>query len=196
MEEKKRKNPWDKSGLWPEELDLLRSIIAKTELVERTKWGGPVYTLGGKNVLGIGGFKHYVAVWFWNGVFLKDDKKMLVNANEGVTRGLRQWRFTSKEEILQNEKLVLAYAGEAIANEKAGLAIKPQKKETIVSEFFQKQLDGDAAFAEAFARFTPSCQREYLEYIDSAKREETKVSRMEKIRPMIMEKIGLNDKYK
>jgi uncharacterized protein YdeI (YjbR/CyaY-like superfamily) len=194
MEEKK--NPWDKSAQWPEEMNLLRGIIAQTELEEMTKWGGPVYTINKKNVVGIGGFKDYVAVWFWNGVFLKDEQKLLVNANEGVTKGLRQWRFTSKEEIAKNEKLILNYMQEAIANEKAGLSIKPEKKETVISALFQKALDEDQNFAAAFAVFTPFKQREFLEYIDTAKREETKVSRMEKIRPMILQNIGLNDKYR
>jgi uncharacterized protein YdeI (YjbR/CyaY-like superfamily) len=195
MEEKK-KNPWDKSALWPEEMNFLRGLIAQTELVEMTKWGGPVYTLKTKNVLGIGGFKNYVALWFWNGVFLKDEKKVLVNANEGVTKGLRQWRFTSKEEVVENEKLILQYMKEAIANEKAGLAIKPEKKETVISEFFQNALDADKDFANAFAAFSPFKQREYLEYVDTAKREETKISRMEKIKPMVLQNIGLNDKYR
>jgi uncharacterized protein YdeI (YjbR/CyaY-like superfamily) len=195
MEEKK-KNPWDKSALWPEEMNLLRAIIAKTELEEMTKWGGPVYTLNKKNVLGVGGFKDYVALWFWNGVFLKDEAKMLVSANEGVTKGLRQWRFKSKDEIVKNEKLILQYMQEAIANERAGLAIKPEKKQTVISDFFQKTLDDDKAFAAAFTKFTPGKQREFLEHIDSAKREETKMQRIEKIKPMVFEGVGLNDKYR
>ncbi len=191
-----KKNPWDKSALWPEELDLLRSLIAGTELVEMTKWGGPVYTIGKKNVLGIGGFKDYVALWFWNGVFLKDPAGKLIQANEGVTRGLRQWRFTSKSEIEKEEKLILQYIREAIENEKAGLSIKPQKKETVISDFFRKYLNADKNFATAFEAFTPGKQREFLEYIDTAKREETKITRMEKIKPMILDGIGLNDKYR
>ncbi|RZJ64396.1 MAG: hypothetical protein EOO50_15680 [Flavobacterium sp.] len=194
--ERPKKNPWDKSGQWPEEMDLLKSIIAKTELEEMTKWGGPVYTLNKKNVLGIGGFKSYVALWFWNGVFLKDEAKKLVNANEGVTKGLRQWRFASKREILDDEKLILEYMNEAIANEKAGLAIKPEKKETIVSEFFQTALDADSDLKSGFENLSPFKQREYLEYVDTAKQEKTKVTRMEKITPMIKEGKGLNDKYR
>src|SRR5882672_6330040 len=99
MEEK---HVWDKTNQWPEELDFLKSLIAKTELVETTKWGGPIFTVNNKNVLGIGGFKSYVGIWFFNGVFMKDEKKVLVNAQEGVTKALRQWGFSSKEEILKN----------------------------------------------------------------------------------------------
>ncbi len=109
---------WDKVNSWSEELEFLKSIIAKTELIETTKWGGCVYVLDNKNVIGIGGFKNYFTIWFFNGVFLKDEKKVLVNAQEGVTKSLRQWRFTSKEEV--NEALVLDYIQEAIENEKQG----------------------------------------------------------------------------
>jgi len=194
--EEKRTSPWDKTSQWPEELALLNAIISKTELSETIKWGAPAYVLGKKNVLGVGGFKNYVALWFWNGVFLKDPKGVLVNAQEGRTRGLRQWRFSAKAEIEKNEDAILQYIREAIANEKAGLSIKPEKKPEIVSEFFQKQLGGNAELKTAFSQFTPGRQREFLEYIEEAKQEKTKLSRMEKIRPMILSGTGLNDKYR
>ncbi len=184
----------DKVNNWGEELDLLSTIIAKTELIETTKWGGTVYTVNGKNVIGIGGFKNFFTIWFFNGVFLKDEKNILVNANEGVTKSLRQWRFTSKDEI--NEKLILSYIQEAIENEKAGKFNKPAKKETIVSVLFQKELDNNPGLKSAFEQFTQYKQYEFLEYIESAKREETKLSRIEKTIPMILENIGLNDKYR
>jgi uncharacterized protein YdeI (YjbR/CyaY-like superfamily) len=192
LEPSKTTHSWEKNNSWPEELELLKSIIDKTELVETTKWGGIVYVLNGKNVLGIGGFKNYFAIWFFNGVLLQDKKKALVNAQEGVTKSLRQWRFSSKEEV--NEAAVLEYINEAIVNEKQGKNNKPQKKEPIVSELFQKELDTNANLAEAFLKFSPYKQYEFLEYIETAKREETKLSRIEKIKPMIKESIALNDK--
>ncbi|MFV8343777.1 YdeI/OmpD-associated family protein [Flavobacterium sp. XS2P39] len=187
-------NAWDKANTWPEELEFLKSIIAKTELIETSKWGGCVYVLNGKNVLGIGGFKNYFTIWFFNGVFLKDEKQVLVNAQEGVTKSLRQWRFSSKEEV--NEAAILHYILEAIENEKQGKNHKPEKGKIIISELFQKELDADTDLAEAFLKFTPYKQKEFLEYIETAKREETKRSRIEKIKPMILENIGLNDKYR
>ena len=194
MDEKK--NPWIKTDVWDEEIALIRSIIAKTDLVETAKWGGPVFTSNGKNILGIGGFKSYFGIWFYNGVFLKDEAKVLVAAQEGVTKALRQWRFNSKAEVEKNEKLILKYIAESVENEKAGLALKPQKKETIISDMVQSALDSDTKLAEAFSKFTPGKQREFLEFIDSAKREETKIARLEKVKPMILQNVGLNDKYK
>ncbi len=107
-----KENKWNKTNQWENEIEQLHAIIRKTPLVETTKWGGPVYTYNNKNVLGIGGFKSYFGIWFYNGVFLKDEKKLLINANEESTKSLRQMRFNSVNEI--DEKLILAYIKEAI----------------------------------------------------------------------------------
>ena len=190
MEEKKG---WNKVNHWEEELALLDSIIATTELQETTKWGGKVYTFNGKNVLGIGGFKSYFSVWFFNGVYLKDDAKVLVNAQEGVTKALRQWRFQSKETI--NEKLLLDYIKESIENEKLGKTHKPEKKVVVMCSFFKEQLNADKDLECAFYSFSPYKQKEFLEYINMAKQEKTKIARMKKIKPMLLKNSGLNDKY-
>lgn len=168
MEERKT---WDKTNQWENELRILREIIHKTELVETNKWGGEVYTVSNKNVLGIGGFKNYFTIWFWNGVFLKDEAKVLVNANEGVTKGLRQWRFTSGADV--NEKMVLHYINEAIENEKAGLAIKPEKKEAMKCDFFEGELKKDSKLNAAFEQFSPYKQKEFWEFMATAKQEKT-----------------------
>jgi uncharacterized protein YdeI (YjbR/CyaY-like superfamily) len=189
-----KKHIWDKVNNWEEELLFLKSIIDKTELTETIKWGGPIYVYNKKNVIGIGGFKNYFAIWFLNGVFLKDEKKRLINAQEDKTKSMRQWRFTSKEEV--NEKEVLEYILEAIENEKQGKVIKPAKKEAIISELLQKEMENNPALAEAFQKFSPYKQYEFLEYIETAKQEKTKLTRIEKVIPMILGNIGLNDKYR
>lgn len=185
----------DKSQ-WDESIETLKSILAKTELVETIKWGVPTYTFNDKNLLGVAAFKSYVGIWFFNGVFLKDEFSKLVNDPKSTAKSMRQWRFFSADEIRADEKLILEYVSESIENQKAGLVVKSEKKETVISDFFQNGLSNDGDFAEAFGKLTPGKQREYIEYIDSAKREETKHSRMEKIKPMILSGIGLYDKYK
>jgi len=108
-----------------DELSLLRQIIIQTELEETLKWNAPVYALDGKNVLGLGAFKNHFGIWFFNGVFLKDEKKLLSSAQE-KTKGLRQMRFESIKDI--DKTVVLAYIKEAIENQKLGKEIKPEKK--------------------------------------------------------------------
>ena len=188
------KHTWDKVNSWQRELELLKSILNKTELIETTKWGAPVYTSNNKNIVGLGGFKNYFAIWFFNGVFLKDEKKLLVNAQEGVTKSLRQWRFSSIEEL--DEELILEYVHEAIQNEKEGKAIKPVKRELIIPDYFANMLQNNPELQTAFNKFTPYKQKEFIEYLETAKREETRNSRLEKILPMISEGIGLNDKFR
>jgi len=187
------KKTWHSNELWEKEMDFLQSIISKTPLVETTKWGGIVYTYNDKNVVGLGGFKSYVGLWFFNGVFLKDLYKVLVSGNEGVTKAQRQWRFNSFEEI--DEKKVLFYLLEAIEIEKEGKVHKPEKSALIMSDFFQDFLTSEK-LTITFEKFNLTKKKEFVEYIDTAKHEKTKLNRLEKIKPMILDGIGLNDKYR
>ena len=187
-------NKWNKTNQWENELEQLHAIIRKTPLIETTKWGGPVYTYNNKNVVGIGGFKSYFGIWFYNGVFLKDEKKLLINANEENTKSLRQMRFNSAQEI--DEKLILNYIKEAIEIEDKGLVIPKEKKETIIPELLQKELDKNSELHIKFNQFSPYKQREFIEYIVTAKQEKTQLARLEKVIPMILEEKGLNDKYR
>ena len=189
-----KENKWNKTNQWENELEQLHAIIRKTPLIETTKWGGPVYTYKNKNVVGIGGFKSYFGIWFYNGVFLKDEKKLLINANEENTKSLRQMRFNSANEI--NEKLILAYIKEAIVIEEKGLAIPKEKKETIIPEILQKEFDKNRELLAKFNTFSPYKQREFIEHITSAKQEKTQMTRLDKVIPMILEERGLNDKYR
>lgn len=177
-------------------LTILRNIINSTGLNEAIKWSAPVYDLKGKNVVGIGAFKNHFCIWFFNGVFLKDKDNLLINAQEGKTKALRQMRFESIKDI--NKNAVLAYVNEAIDNQKAGKEIKPNrsKKETIIPQELKSELDKNTALANSFNTLSPSKQREYCEHIATAKREATKLSRLEKIKPMILQGVGLHDKYK
>lgn len=185
---------WDKTNQWTTEIEFLKSIINKTELIETIKWGTSIYTYNKKNVIGIGGFKSYFGLWFINGVFLKDEKKLLTNANEEKTKGLRQMRFQSIEEI--NEKLILEYIQETIQNEIKGLRIKANKKNKITCELLENEFIASPLIKKAFDIFPPYKQREFIEYINDAKQEKTKVNRLEKIKPMILANIGLNDSYR
>lgn len=180
---------------WVDELMLLREIILTTGLKEEIKWGGPIYTLDGKNVVAIGGFKNFATIWFHQGVFLSDPDKVLVNANEAHTRGLRQWRFTSMKEI--KPALVKKYVMEAVRNAKEGKEIKPEKRAALaVPAELQAAFKKDKLLKAAFQGLTPGRQREYLEYISEAKGEDTRLRRVAKCAPIILSGKGLNEKYK
>ncbi|KAF0234588.1 MAG: hypothetical protein FD181_3655 [Prolixibacteraceae bacterium] len=176
-------------------LIVLRELLLTTELQETVKWGGPVYTINDKNVVAIGSFKSHVALWFHQGALLKDEAGVLINASEGFTKALRQWRFTSVDEI--DDKRVLKYVNEAIQNQKDGKELKPERnKPVVIPDELNQALQEDSVLENCFNRFTSGKQREFAEFIASAKQSETRLARVQKVIPLILENIGLNDKYR
>lgn len=183
---------------WETALRKLHDIILQhNELEETIKWGAPTYTFNGKIIVGLGAFKSYVGIWFFQGVFLKDESNVLMNAQVGKTKAMRQWRFNSANDI--SPKLVSNYIKEAIQNQREGKELKPERKGSKPLEIpqeLQDTLTTNNTLERAFSNLSLSKRREYAEYISTAKRDATKQSRLEKITPMILEGIGLNDKYR
>ena len=181
---------------WQAHLNLLRELILSTGLEETVKWMFPTYTLKGKNIVALAAFKQYCGIWFFQGGTMKDDLNVLTNAQTGKTKAMRQWRFTTLQEI--DATTVLAYVEEAIQNQKEGKIIKPTrtKKPLIIPPELQTALDKNSILATHFDAFSISNKRDFAAYISTAKRITTKESRMKKIIPMILQGIGLNDKYK
>jgi uncharacterized protein YdeI (YjbR/CyaY-like superfamily) len=184
-----------KSELWKSELALLRKIIQKTGLTSTTKWGGEVFTYKDRNVVSIGGFKAYFTIWFFDGVFLKDPHKVLTNAQEGKTKAMRHWRFFSKDAI--NEQWIIEYIEETKNNVDNGKVWKPEKSAAPeMPQLLRNALKKNKQLQTHFSKLTPYKQKEYIEYILSARQDATKLLRVEKIKPLIMQCMGLNEKYK
>lgn len=180
---------------WQDELKRLREILLSTELQEEVKWGGPCYTYDGKNVVGMAGFKSYFGLWFHQGALLTDRKKVLINAQEGKTKALRQWRMQTAKDI--KPAIIKNYVKEAIKLTKEGKQITPaRKKPLVVPPELKKALRNNKTASENFENMRLGLQREYADYIADAKRDDTKLRRIEKILPMISKGAGLHDKYR
>src|SRR3954451_18376158 len=82
---------------WQAEIAELQKILSGFDLEEERKWGKPCYTMDGKNVVIIQGFKEYCALGFFQGALLKDPKKLLVQL--GQVQAARVMKFTSAKEI-------------------------------------------------------------------------------------------------
>ena len=181
--------------LWKPELTKLREIVNKTCLKETLKWSIPCYTHNGKNVIGISGFQSHFGIWFFQGALLGDPEGVLINAQEGKTQAQRQWRMKSKKDI--KVRMINFYLAEAIELVEAGRAIKPKLgKPVIIDPLLQTAFSKNKKAKANFEAMSLSCRREYADHINDAKREETKVRRIAKIVPMIVKKVGLNDKYR
>ncbi|MEM7081392.1 MAG: DUF1801 domain-containing protein [Pseudomonadota bacterium] len=180
---------------WQTELKLLRTILLDTPLTETIKWGMPCYTYNGKNVVGMSGFKSYFGLWFHQGALLADKHHKLINAQEGKTKALRQWRMTHARDI--KPRIIRRYVKESIANIHSQQEIKPARasRQTLPPEL-NSALDSNPRARSAFAKLTPGKRREYAEHIAQAKHVSTKLRRIDKALPLILKGVGLHDKYR
>ena len=186
---------FDGLEVWKSELTVLRNILLSAGLEETIKWGTPTYTHEGKNIVGIAGFKSYFGIWFHHGFFLKDPFGVLVNAQEDKTKALRQMRFKSIEDI--DRDIVLTYVNESIDNQKLGKTFKPERNNPLViPPELESLLDSNTSLKDSFNSMGKGKQREYAEYISTAKQDKTKNARLEKIIPLLEKGVGLHDKYR
>ncbi|MBY5959969.1 YdeI/OmpD-associated family protein [Membranicola marinus] len=181
---------------WADALIQLRKMCLNSGMNEAIKWGAPIYTWQGKNIVGVMAFKSYVGLWFHQGVFLKDPYHMLQQSSES-TKGLRKMMFYSLQEFEEKKMHIPSYINEAVQNQKAGkeIPVKRSGKLEVPIEL-QHALDNNELLKSSFFRFTPGKQREFAEYIRSAKQNKTKERRITKISGLILSGKGLNDQYK
>src|SRR5215471_12582519 len=112
---------------WQAEIAALQRILSGFDLSEARKWGKPCYTMDGRNVVIIQGFKDYCALGFFQGALLNDPKKLLVQL--GQVQAARVMKFTSAKEIATKAATIEAYVREAMAAEKAGMKVETKPRE-------------------------------------------------------------------
>jgi len=179
---------------WQGQLLAMRDILKASSLLETVKWGSPTYTLDKKILISLTGFKNHCAIWFHQGVFLEDKESVLINAQEGTTKGMRQLRFEEGDKI--PKRIIKNFVAQTIANHRAGKKISPEKKALVIPEELDSALKKDHKLKAAFEALTPGKQREYADHISSAKQEKTRLSRLQKASTLIIQGVGLYDKYK
>jgi hypothetical protein len=112
---------------WQAAIALLQKILSGFDLSEECKWGKPCYTLDGKNVVIVQGFKEYCALGFFQGALLKDPRKLLVQL--GQVQAARVMKFTNAEEIAAKAATIKAYVREAMAAQRAGVKVETKPRE-------------------------------------------------------------------
>ena len=106
----------------------------------------------------------------------------------------RQIRFTSVEEIIRQKSILKSYIKEAIELEKSGAKVELKKtSEYTIPEEFKAALKNRSGLKSAFYKLTPGRQRAYLLYFSSAKQTKTRIDRIEKYLPKILDGKGIDD---
>jgi len=176
-----------------EGLETLRQIVLECGLKEELKWSQPCYAYKDKNVLIMSAFKDYFFLGFFKGALLKDKNGLLQKPGEN-SQSSRQLRFTNKEEVQKLSPTIKTYILEAITIEKQGLKVKTRKNPEPIPEELQLKFNELPALKSAFESLTPGRQRGYIIYFNGAKQSKTRLSRIEKYIPRIIDGKGFHDR--
>jgi len=167
-------------------LNHLRTLIHKAcpDVEEEIKWSRPFFLHRGTILCNVSAFKEHCSFGFWGaeiGKLLHQDGVI----QEGGMGSLG--RIASLKE-LPSDKQLLGYLRQAAAFIESGQGetwvavqrrvVKAPKPALEVPPDFTAALRRDRKAAAAYAAFSPSCQREYVEWIAGAKRPETRDRRI------------------
>lgn len=170
----------------------LREIVraAHPEIVEDWKWGPNFHKDG--MVCGFGAFKKHVSFVFFEGALLKDPKGILTVGTSN--RHNRSFRITSVSDI--DEETLKNYIREAVALNENGIKASPLEKPPLkISSDIRRSLSENEQAKEFFEELAEGYQREYFEWINGAKRDETRRRRISQMMQKLAAGERLNEKY-
>lgn len=179
-------------------LTHLRALVheACPEVTETIKWGFPNFDYKGV-FCNMAAFKQHCAFGFWKASLLKDPKKILMAANRESMGSLG--KITSLKD-LPSDKIILAFINQAVKLNDEGIkrAVKttPKGSKTIdTPAYFLKVLKKNKAALDIFENFPYSHRKEYIQWFEEAKTEETRHKRIAQALEWIAEGKGRNWKY-
>lgn len=156
----------------------LRKVVhaASPDIDETMKWGFPHFMREGI-LCSMAAFKQHCAFGFWKASVVPRD------AGAPVVKAMGQFGRITSVVDLPPRAVLIGYVREAIRLNEAGeRTAKPSApkhaKAPAMPADFRRTLAGVPAAWAAFAKFSPSQRREYLEWITGAKRDETRARRI------------------
>jgi len=149
------------------------------DLRESIKWNMLCFS-GRKLVCGLSACRHHLGIAFFRGTELADPAKLFVEGSEGNTN-IRSIRITSLDTFHRDAlRALLRAAVELDADPMIPPAPKVKRRPWPVPAFFKRALAErkHRAAAENFKKLSATCQREYLVWLSTAKRPETREQRL------------------
>jgi len=177
-------------------LEYLRKLIHDTipEVTETVKWGMPSYDYKGP-LCSMAAFKQHCAFAFWKAALMKDAEELRDNQESSMGHA---GKIQSLKDLPSKKKLQGWIMEAAILNEQ-GIKLPPKKKtekgDIVIPDYFEKVLSKNKKAANTFKNFSPSHQREYIEWITDAKTEPTREKRIKTTIENLNEEKSLNWKY-
>ncbi len=170
---------------WSRGLNELRHICLESGLEESLKWAHPCYMHAGRNIVILGALRSDFRLSFFDAALMKDPKSVLEKQGPN-TRHPDMIRFTDNAQVQKMKQTIVSYLNEAKGYAEAG--IKPPKENNTLElpDELVDALEADSILAEAFHALTPGRQKSYVINLNSAKKSETRISRIAKFRDKIL----------
>jgi uncharacterized protein YdeI (YjbR/CyaY-like superfamily) len=178
----------------------LRELVHKAcpDVQELIKWSMPAFDYKGP-MLNMAAFKHHCVFGFWKGQLLKDPGKYLQEraTNGGDSMG-QLGKITSLKD-LPPDKVMIDFIKQAMKLNEDGIKVEKKKpapgKQLEVPDVLSKALNKNKVAKMHFEEFSPSARKEYIEWINDAKTEATRLKRLTTAIEWIVEGKRRNWKY-
>lgn len=148
-----------------------RVHAACPQVEETIKWSRPFFTLGGRPFANMAAFTAHVSFGFW-------DREAAGGEGETVPDERRISTLDDLPDPAEMEARIAAAAALREAGQAPTRAARAQRPEADVPAELATALAGDPAAAATFPAFPPGARRDYCDWIDEAKRTETRARRV------------------
>jgi uncharacterized protein YdeI (YjbR/CyaY-like superfamily) len=162
----------------------LRQLVhqANPDVNETIKWGFPSFDYKGP-LCSMASFKQHCVFGFWKSRLLHDPEGHLSErANQGGEAMGNLGRITSLSD-LPPDVVLIGLIKEASQLNEAGIKLqsppKKDKGELEIPGYFTEALKMNEAARAAFDKFSTTNKREYIDWLNEAKTEETRARRLE-----------------
>jgi uncharacterized protein YdeI (YjbR/CyaY-like superfamily) len=184
-------------------LEHIRQLVHKAcpGVVETIKWSRPFFEYKGAILGNMSAFKEHCSFGFWGeeiAAVLRKEKLLQPDAMGSLGRITRVEDLPSSKQMLTLLRQAVGfidrgeYTSPIAARQKV---VKAPATPVEASPEFAKALKANRNASAAYAKFSPSCKREYVEWIADAKREETRDKRIATAIEWISEGKQRNWKY-
>ena len=157
-------------------LEFLRETVhsACPDCEESLKWSLPYFLYKGEMLAGMAAFKKHATFGFWRG-------SLVLGEDKADSDAMGQFGRIASIDDLPPRPQLEALIRKAMALTDQG--VKPPrttrpKEKLEMPEDLRAAIDSNSAAAATFAAFPPGSQREYVEWVVEAKREETRAKRI------------------
>ena len=160
-------------------LKHLRKIVHTgcPEVAETIKWQMPHFDYKGGILCAMAAFKQHCAFHFKNG-------ELLFGSRGKQEESMGQFGRITSVADLPNEKTLIAYVRRASKLRDKDIKPPPEKrkkrKPPRVPPFLADALRKNVRARKTFENFSPTNQRDYIEWLSEAKRDETRRERLKK----------------